>query len=1356
MARKRKKKKRADSNLEDVLSGKVTVSALELVRLIHKINPTDKKLTESKRTRQYRIKGQLQSLLIRKYGDSLKVERPDPEKSQLISIRLKHFSEDACHAMLYELDDEAAAWARLRIDEELSGERGNLISESTHAIDGANLSAGSRFEVENGNRGAAIGAPGKKRKESFTGEFSAEESFTEELSTDTLLELGQRALERYDYEAAENFFYRAFLTVPDNLKVALNLFEFLLDYLAAYEKVVAYTKDLSKDLQKSEPVRIIRARALARCGDIDSAIKCLGSSNHPDTAKVYLLAGNYFLQRGDLKSAGLHLDILQSFTEPEIKLEVDRLIDDIHKLKCEQLAPLEKEMLEAQQQGECERAVQLARELLAELPENKNARQICHNFAAEQKMLEKARLLRDLEDVVKMEDFAREIELLKKISLLDPDTETYAQQMVKAQEKVKLEAAKKLRESKISKVLKLLEQDLEVEALEHYAALERELRQELRAEVDNSRFRLIELIIEAQPKLKPVKIVAAVLEFERCREILVQEGDPESALQLLQKNDKILRFLPEVHNLRRQAEKEWQKLRNSQARKLLDRVSLQMAEEDLPAARKTIEQIVTEDLLPDDRKLCRNLRQKLKQSEESKRLKLAYADADRANDHLKARDLANDLLLKNPDDASLWRERVVRHRESLNREWSLMECDLEDLPLAYSLASRRFRDKNFYRVIMADQDSLVTVLSYGKWLIVGILSLNRRSYRKAILMKTPEEFSYPVVTLVDSRLWIYGCNGNIMKLVLNPCEILFWQKSDNFVGEDDLVEDVCLFPQSGYLWLETRPSGGRKSSISHIINLNNSRFERQLKLSSLAIEIPRGEGFQVLAPSSVYNWEAQIIQVYSEQGRNLAELPSIGFGKVVYAATSHPDGCGYILLSHLNQDLDFDQEVENEESFQLVMEILPGGRKAWTSINIENVDGEMHHAIFSLPQAGLVFVYCSDNRRDKEIEPGFKAGAYQLLAFRISGERCERLYQARVPAELAFVTDENHSRIMALDFNLNRNIGMSVDAVELGENPPEFSSHTNDFQVFGEELPTFYDISAACGAYTGQDAADLFALIKSLSSSSPIQIAARIEACKADKNRSPEKVITLIEALKELTFFKQAFQLEDWFKTEYRDHPRTIVDKAAKFVEKGEWQEVASSLENVAVTDLDDGTARHICHLKGMALLGLGRVTEALSTLEQGLMFEDGDCELEPLIDYIKAEPVQFCPGLAAKIRRDGCSDLEVYRYVDEKLRRQEWLAVIEIMENYNIEKLFDLQILARLSSAYLAYEIDQQNERWFAKFMVLANFSDRYKDKMFSKNQLLPPPLENWSAARMQEVVDRAELWLDAIPPKKIENLSG
>jgi hypothetical protein len=135
---------------QDVLAGRVRPTAVELLDLIHRVNPTGRELPAREAELRYRQKARLQSLLVRSFAGEITVV-PDPEREGTVSLLHRGRGRDACHAVIAELDEDArgngearmqveAGASRLRRAEELPGRRAfALAGVVLDVLEGASL-----------------------------------------------------------------------------------------------------------------------------------------------------------------------------------------------------------------------------------------------------------------------------------------------------------------------------------------------------------------------------------------------------------------------------------------------------------------------------------------------------------------------------------------------------------------------------------------------------------------------------------------------------------------------------------------------------------------------------------------------------------------------------------------------------------------------------------------------------------------------------------------------------------------------------------------------------------------------------------------------------------------------------------------------------------------------------------------------------------------------------------------------------------------------------------------------------------------------------------------------------------------
>jgi hypothetical protein len=109
--------RRRDRELPDpdaVLSGRVHADVRTLMRLIHEVNPTGRRVALRAREHRYGLKSRLQGVLIAEYAGDLDVT-PDARDENLVTLRHRVLG-DACHARLSDLDDDARSWVRMQLD----------------------------------------------------------------------------------------------------------------------------------------------------------------------------------------------------------------------------------------------------------------------------------------------------------------------------------------------------------------------------------------------------------------------------------------------------------------------------------------------------------------------------------------------------------------------------------------------------------------------------------------------------------------------------------------------------------------------------------------------------------------------------------------------------------------------------------------------------------------------------------------------------------------------------------------------------------------------------------------------------------------------------------------------------------------------------------------------------------------------------------------------------------------------------------------------------------------------------------------------------------------------------------------
>ncbi len=1310
MSKKRKKKKKQHVDPYDVLEGRVNVTSYELIRLIHRVNPTKEHLDNKKESERYKLKARLQSLLIRQFYDGLLVEQPDPGNQQLVSLNLRYFDEDACHALLPELDPDARSWVQRQIDEAAS--EGDAEADGPRSTDVHQQS----FDTQ-----AAVGDVHENGKTSGKEEYSLNE----------LIDLGRQALEEYDYNACEDYFYRAFIISRGGIDAALTILEFFVDHLADYEKALALADSLSPGAEKDEDVKILLALAAARLGNIEQALDFLGRVLHPRASEVYLLGAKHFVTRGNIDRAKELQAVLKSFELDELQPEIAQLENDIHKLQIKNLEPVEQKMLFAWQQGEQEKAVKLAEQLLVDWPENKEARRIRNEFAEQQRTGKIDLLLRRADEAKTKSEFREEAELLKRAMALGKNNEGLSKRFELVQQAAKLQQE----EAEITETIKLWAAGRKKETLLRYVKLPGKQRREIMNRNQDPHFPWLSQIILGHSSIKPEKMVEAVLALGRSNEILRKGGDPRPAVSALEAHGKVLRAVPAASDILHRAERMSKALESAKAKELLQKAGDLVAGEDFQSARECMDQVKVDQLNEEDRKIFTDLYAKLKRFEPIQAMEQKYiGEADRG-DHFSSRDIALHLAgMVEPDRALPWRQKAAYHSVQIKKEWSFVTGNIEELHPCYSSHSLLWTTDEFNSCLLPDGRHLMLVSSHDCWVFLRTFCTEEQKFKQGIIFRAPATISYPNIYLAGNEIWITGNKGHAIALSLEPIDILSWHDFTDFVKDGNIVEHVWLFPKCGYLWLETREIGPREDEICEVINIEHRRVERRFKMKGLPIVINTGGGFRV----AVQDYASKSVQMVSEQGKTITTF-SLATDGPVNAAALHPNGIDYIFLPYQDpggpgyfEEYAPDDEYEDENDFLLTIEKVPDVEGTYKPMIIEDSHGELIHSIHTALDEGLIFIYFGNG--------SFKEAYYNLAAFTSTEHGFEKLYQVEAPGKLILAADELSQKVVAINPG-NR----GSQAVILGRDKPVFADNTIDLE-FNLSLPSFEGIMT-CDIPTGAMNAASLAFMSQIRTCSADEFDALVLGMNPPDEKDPDKIAAFIYALERMMYNELAREMRTRFRKIYPDHPVALIELATEAIRERKWRKVIFLLEEVSLAGLNEGTASHICHLLGMGLFAEGNIEGALDTWKEGAAHENIRCDLEPYITY--AEIALMSPKERKKIsaKSDISRALNFFEAVDALLLNKEWLEAISIMEKYNAPSSHNLQVLARFAEAFLHQSAAPGELRWFCKVVALANYCGKYGDKYMSSNPVLPPQIEIWSEQRLHDTASRAAQWLDIQP---------
>lgn len=378
---------------EDVLAGRIKIGVVELLDLIHRVNPTGRELGAREAELRYAQKARLQSLLVRRFGPDLSVV-PDPASEGTVSILHRGHGRDGCHAVLDTLDDDARAWVRLQLDLGL----GPPSSEAPPPAPPARPN------------GRALPPPADE-----DGGPSSTDA-----SPESLVRRAEDAVESYDFERARAHLERAVAASGGAAQPAAALLALLVETLGDDAGAIALQPSLSRSALAQPDVRALLALAVARSGDPGEAIALLQGANQQRTAAVSAALAARALEAGNAEQAAAHLAELRK--RDPVHPAIVGLADDLARLRAAARGPLEAELAALVAAGHEAQAEQQAAEVLARWPESEVARRVVRAAAERRRLAQEAavRQAREIEAGLQAAREASQVEHVRAL-LAAPD-----------------------------------------------------------------------------------------------------------------------------------------------------------------------------------------------------------------------------------------------------------------------------------------------------------------------------------------------------------------------------------------------------------------------------------------------------------------------------------------------------------------------------------------------------------------------------------------------------------------------------------------------------------------------------------------------------------------------------------------------------------------------------------------------------------------------------------------------------------------------------------------------------------------------------------------------------------------------
>lgn len=540
---------------EDVLRGRVSIDVHGLVALIHRVNPTGRALPARDEARAYATKAALQSLLLRRFPEHVRVEESAPG---VIALSLRETGQHAAHCPIDALDEDVRSRVRFVLD------------------------AGEEHEIARSERGA-------ERTRGWAAR-------------------SREALERYDYEEAETILRAACASAPDDVAPRVALMELLVDQLGNPPAALALWASLDRALRADRRIAGATAVAAALGGELALARELLPEISGERVTEVWAHLAQAAMRDDDEELAREAREALDALSPAHPLI---RTLDD--HLEAQRLSArgrAEAQLLAAQADGlEPGALARMAEALLARYPRSPIAARVLRalELAATQARIDE--LLARAEEHAPHDDAAAAAAWREAIAL-GADASSFEARLRAAEDRVRAERVARAAEE----IVASFETDVGT-GLARALDAEADVLDAARALLDAEPLDMLaraERIARASSSARAKACARAALAWEEA-ERAVAEGDGATAARLLARHAKLLEPIAEAAALRERLERIEQGERRAAAASALESARDAFLRGELGEARRCLGRTRAADL--DDRAAYDALAAELEQKE---------------------------------------------------------------------------------------------------------------------------------------------------------------------------------------------------------------------------------------------------------------------------------------------------------------------------------------------------------------------------------------------------------------------------------------------------------------------------------------------------------------------------------------------------------------------------------------------------------------------------------------------------------------------------------------------------------------------------------------------------------------------
>lgn len=1187
---------------------------------------------------------------------------------------------DACHAVVDELDPDSRSWVRHQLD--------------TGAAD------------DSGAPSSPMAQQSRRAEPAWT---RTEPDGDGALSLAELVRLGKQAMGDFDYEAAERHLTRALERSHGAVDAALALLELWVGLLGMDREALEAETRLSDEAKAHPMVRARLALAAARLGQDEHALSLAGDIEESRAAEVYAALTARATRRGRAEAALRYLEETRSrdSTHPEIPA-LERGVAD---LQARSARPAEEELLERYRREGPEAVERDARALVDRWPGSEAARRILREAAARRREREIAGCLEQAERALGQERFHDAARHFRQAIDAGCEREDLPALAAKAERTAREREEQELFESVVDRFAGPADA---AEALAAYLSLPKDLRPRVRERVGHRALGWLEEMGAPASGSKAHAAVAAALALERADECL-SRGRPQDAVDLLSTH---LRFLSHVGDARRCLEAAESKLsegRRENARRALGKARAAAEAGELDVAREHFSDVDLGELETEDEATAEELAALLRRAETRESLEREHDAHLAGGDFLGALRRAEKLAEIAGADDELWPRRLAGLRARIRRDWRVEVFD-EPSPVAKLTDSFKTHPKEVPQTWLDDEGrKLVLANAWGHWLFLRVIDVEEDQVETRVSLRTPEPLGeyMPPICLDGDRLRIAGRDGHLLELAWESWDVLRWFPFKELLPPEQRLGQSFLVPGSPYLWIESE----RIRSIERKIYVVDTQTERICRKLSGDITHPLVAPHATTVMVIGFHEGAKVYSVRGTPDRDVRLPP----GHEIHSIAVSPDGMGVWLLV-------VRADIEDEEERVELVELAPsesGPLVVRSRLTLREVFDEEYYPLATVHGQGLGFVLLGCG------------SAIELLALAGRGEEPEsgpaqgelrQLYRVDAPDDTFLVQDRQRRHALALTLGSG-----GIRTLRLGPEPPppEFSDELSVPGVLRDiprlEPPFF------CASPGGKDLPKIEAIARQMQRSGPEavycdyeqayggDVAIMVLVCYAGKRTAPKDPVWRARA-------------RDLARRD-SSHPGAALLAAEEAALRGAWEEIVDDLDPVDPAPLDESLRSHFHHLLGLAHLHLGQAAKALAVLERARP-DMSLCDLEALIRLARL----LCgpagseePGLARVSQL-----VTMIRQADRALEAGDDEAARAALERPLFWQAGELQSAARLAEIYLRMpEADR-----FRKRQALAFFESLYVPGSDAPDLALPGL--GWEASRLDEVAERARVWLE------------